>query len=154
MLPGSQTKVNVSVGTALCLMGGGIYLREEQGAVFPGLGMMVCGWVLFMAGCMWYAEGKGHAPGWGLLGMLSLLGLLILVMFKDRYPDGRSPRERFDRDEDDRDEDDRRPTRRRPPPGSSGLPWREQDDDRRPRDDDPDDEPPSRGSKPWERGRS
>lgn len=40
-------------------------------------------------GCMNYAEGKGHPKWLGLLGLLSVLGLIILVMFPDHYKGAR-----------------------------------------------------------------
>ena len=37
-----------------------------------------------VAGAFFYARAKGYSQWWGLLGLLSLLGLLILCFFPDR----------------------------------------------------------------------
>ena len=39
---------------------------------------------LMIYGCANYAFKKGHHWGWGFLGTFSLLGLLIVALFKDR----------------------------------------------------------------------
>ena len=44
----------------------------------------VVGGVLVIVGCCFYAKGKGHSAALGLLGILSIIGLLILICLKDR----------------------------------------------------------------------
>ena len=33
-------------------------------------------------------RGKGHHPAWGILGVFSLIGLVILFFFPDRHKEG------------------------------------------------------------------
>jgi hypothetical protein len=40
--------------------------------------------VLFIWGCCMYAKGKGYSAAFGLLGFLSLIGLIILVVLPDK----------------------------------------------------------------------
>ena len=42
------------------------------------------GAVLLILGCCNYAKGKGYHWAFGFLGLLSLLGLIILVIMKDK----------------------------------------------------------------------
>ena len=39
----------------------------------------------FIYGCCCYAKGKGYHGAWGILGILSVLGLFILVCFPDKH---------------------------------------------------------------------
>ena len=50
-----------------------------------GLAIRGIGSILFIIGCCFYAKGKGYNGAWGLLGLLSLIGLLILVCMKDKH---------------------------------------------------------------------
>ena len=50
-----------------------------------GLFVRLCGSVLFIIGCCYYAKGKGYHGAWGLLGLLSLIGLIVLVCMRDRH---------------------------------------------------------------------
>jgi len=54
------------------------------GAIF-GVILGLVGLVLNIGGCMKYAEEKGHSRWVGLVGLLSCVGLLILLMLPDRY---------------------------------------------------------------------
>ncbi len=42
-----------------------------------------CGSVSFIIGCYYYAKGKGRSGYWCLLGLLSIVGLVILVCLPD-----------------------------------------------------------------------
>lgn len=58
----------------------GIFLSETPlGGV-----IRVAGGVLVIVGCCFYAKSKGYSATWGLLGILSIIGLLILICLKDR----------------------------------------------------------------------
>lgn len=50
--------------------------------------MVLVGLALFAWGCMSYMRGKGHHPAWGILGVFSLIGLVILFFFPDRHRGG------------------------------------------------------------------
>lgn len=53
-----------------------------------GLLVVLVGLALFAWGCMSYMRGKGHHPAWGILGVFSLIGLVILFFFPDRHRGG------------------------------------------------------------------
>ena len=55
--------------------------------VGQGIGSLITlvGLVLFIIGCSYYAKGKGHHGAWGFLGLLSLIGLLVLVCMSDKH---------------------------------------------------------------------
>jgi len=41
------------------------------------------GTVLFIIGLCYYAKAKGRSGWWGLMGFLSLIGLIVLACLKD-----------------------------------------------------------------------
>jgi hypothetical protein len=47
--------------------------------------LILGGLVLFIWGCTSYSKGKGYHLGWGFLGLLSLLGLIILALLPDKH---------------------------------------------------------------------
>lgn len=55
----------------------------------PGLGglLILGGTILLIAGLAYYAIAKGRSGWWGLCGLLSLIGLIILACLKDRSGD-------------------------------------------------------------------
>lgn len=63
----------------------------SKGGMFLVLGaaIILLGAASFIWGCMNYAEGKGQPKWLGLLGLLSLPGLIILFMFPDHYKGAR-----------------------------------------------------------------
>ena len=84
MLPQNKTNTNIGVGVGIVLqIVGNILSRRGMGLV--GLLLGIVGVVLFVWGCMNYAEGKGHSKWLGLLGLLSCLGLLILIILPDHH---------------------------------------------------------------------
>jgi hypothetical protein len=46
----------------------------------------LAGTVLLIIGLGYYARAKGHSGWWGMLGLLSCLGLIILAFLPDRVP--------------------------------------------------------------------
>ena len=48
------------------------------------VGSLAC----FVWGCSGFAAGKGYPKALGLLGLTSFLGLMVLVILKDRHPSG------------------------------------------------------------------
>ena len=86
MRPEQKRNTNIGIGLGLLVpFGGGVLAK--QGGVFLALGIVaiLLGWAAFIWGCMNYAEGKGHPKWLGLLGLLSLTGLIIFFMFPDHY---------------------------------------------------------------------
>jgi hypothetical protein len=61
--------------------------NPENGTV--GALVLVVGTVLLIGGLAMYAKAKGRSLAWGLMGFLSLIGLIVLALLKDHAPDGR-----------------------------------------------------------------
>jgi hypothetical protein len=68
-------------GVALNI-GGGLLsaCRHYPFLEIPGYVMVVTGIGLIMAGLAFYARSKGRHPAWCILGLLSVLGLLVIVL--------------------------------------------------------------------------
>lgn len=81
MLPQYKTKTNVYIGIGIL-----VQLIAMVGFPESGIGILLrlLGSGLFIAGCVFYAKGKGHHGGWGALGLLSIIGLIILICMKDK----------------------------------------------------------------------
>jgi len=45
------------------------------------------GAILLIIGLCYYAKSKNRHPAWGLLGLLSIIGLIILALFPDKASD-------------------------------------------------------------------
>ena len=86
MLPDKKTKTNIGVGVGIILQIAGQVLAStsEAGAIL-GLVVVLVGAVFFIWGCMNYANGKGHSKWLGLLGLLSCIGLIILIFLPDHH---------------------------------------------------------------------
>jgi hypothetical protein len=89
MLAENKTKTNIGVGLGIVLqiVGRALANSGDTGLMLGAIVALV-GAVFFIWGCMNYAEGKGHSKWLGLLGLLSCIGLLILVFMPDRHKDG------------------------------------------------------------------
>jgi hypothetical protein len=85
MLPEKKTKTNIGVGAGILIQCARFFL-VDQGYISStaGLILTIVGVVLFTWGCMNYAEGKGHSKWLGLFGLLSCIGLLVLIFLPDR----------------------------------------------------------------------
>jgi len=53
--------------------------------------VLLVGTVLLIFGLAFYAKAKGRHPAWGLMGLLSLIGIIVLGCLKDLAPEGRTP---------------------------------------------------------------
>lgn len=86
MLPNYKRKANNCIGTALVLSVGGVVLTMTK---FAPMGPVVAisALPIFVLGCCAYAKAKGYHWIWGLLGLTSLPGLLVLMLIKDRHPE-------------------------------------------------------------------
>jgi len=87
MLAEYKTRTNVGVGLGIILQIGGRQMIDS-GSPLPGLLIELAAFVLFIWGCVQYARGKGQSPWFGALGLLSILGLIVLVFLPDRYKKG------------------------------------------------------------------
>jgi uncharacterized membrane protein len=89
MLSEYKRKTNIGVGIGLVLQIIGNVLAGPGDAIgrapLIGFFLLLIGLGFFIWGCMSYSKGKGHHPAWGLLGLLSIIGLIVLVLFPDKY---------------------------------------------------------------------
>lgn len=95
MIAEKQTKSNIGVGVGFVIALGGRLLvgtaHQNQGLLIIGGILSLIGTVIFIWGCVNYAQGKGYSPWLGLLGLLSCLGLIVLVVLPDKNKDGDPP---------------------------------------------------------------
>jgi hypothetical protein len=70
---------------------GGVVAPQGQAETGHPLWLLVAlvGTVLLIAGLSFYAKAKGRSPAWGLMGLLSIIGLIVLACLKDRSPQQR-----------------------------------------------------------------
>ena len=85
MLAEYKTKTNIGIGLGILLQLLGRFVTRNEATALIGLMLAIVGLVFFIWGCMNYAAGKGHSKWLGLLGLLSCIGLLILVFLPDRH---------------------------------------------------------------------
>jgi hypothetical protein len=71
-------------------LGGNIVARTSENLSTVGIGAAIAllGTVLLLIGLAFYAKAKGRSPVWCLMAFLSLIGLLVLTLLKDKAPDG------------------------------------------------------------------
>jgi hypothetical protein len=55
-----------------------------SGAALLGLCVALLGTALLIVGLGFYAKGKGHHFAWGLMGLLSIIGIIVLAILPDR----------------------------------------------------------------------
>jgi len=65
---------------------GNIIMGAAQEAITAlfGLAMLLGCTVSLLIGLAYYAKAKGHSPWWGLMGLLSCIGILVLAVLPDR----------------------------------------------------------------------
>jgi hypothetical protein len=63
--------------------------KADDSLVLPGVAVAVVGTVLLIIGLSMYAKAKGHNPAWGLMGLLSIIGLIVLAALPDRLKSAR-----------------------------------------------------------------
>ena len=104
MIAEKQTKSNIGFGVGIVMASfGGVAAATQgyfhiRGLIILGdalsvLGdaLSVVGFGIFTWGCVNYAQGKGYSPWLGLLGLLSGIGLIVLVILPDKYKGGGPP---------------------------------------------------------------
>jgi hypothetical protein len=84
MLPQYKRTTNLGVGIGFLLQIAGRVLTK-QGMEFIGLLIWLIGLAAFIWGCGQYAKAKGYSPWFGGLGLLSFVGLIVLVLFRDKH---------------------------------------------------------------------
>lgn len=87
MLAEYKTRTNIGVGLGLIgqIIGRVLMNSISQGQAVLGLVIALVALVVFIWGCAQYAKGKGHSGWFGLFGVLSLVGLLVLFFLPDRH---------------------------------------------------------------------
>jgi hypothetical protein len=82
-----KRKTNIGVGVGIVLQIAGRLLDDTyfNGGDLVGLLVIVVGICIFIWGCAQYARGKGHSPYWGAFGLLSVIGLIVLVVLPDKH---------------------------------------------------------------------
>lgn len=95
MIESHKNKANFGIGVGIVLsITGRLWvnaLAEEDPLALLALALQVVGYGLFIFGCVQYALAKGRSGFWGLLGCLSLIGLIVLVLLKDYGVQPRRP---------------------------------------------------------------
>lgn len=85
MLPAYKTKTNIGIGIGILVQFLARGLMSDPSTASIGLVVGIAGAVFFIWGCMNYAQGKGYSMWLGLLGLLSCLGLIVLVVLPDKH---------------------------------------------------------------------
>ena len=84
----AKYKTTTGVGIILGLLlqiAGRVVAMQGPALAYAGLGVTLVGLIVFVFGCISYAKGKGHSQWWGLLGLFSIFGLIVLAFFTDRH---------------------------------------------------------------------
>jgi hypothetical protein len=81
----AKAYAGIIFGFIVQAIGRGIANISYEGAVIGAI-IGVGGVVLFVWGCMNFAEVKGHSKWLGLLGLLSCVGLLIMILIPEKRP--------------------------------------------------------------------
>ena len=85
MLPEYKNKAYIGVGIGFIIeVIGRVIAMEIPALLLIGSIITLVGFVIFIWGCMNYAEGKGYSKWLGLLGILSCIGLIVLVVIPDQ----------------------------------------------------------------------
>ena len=79
----SKTNIGIAIGLILEIVGNVIRMQMPNLALVGAIIALV-GAVFFIWGCMNYAVGKGYSKFLGLLGLLSCIGLVVLVLLPDK----------------------------------------------------------------------
>ena len=90
MLAEYKKKTNIGIGFAIIIWVVLGFLAvfvsgtsEEAGSALEGISILPM--FPFIYGLCCYAKGKGYHGAWGLLGLLTIIGLIILVTFPDKH---------------------------------------------------------------------
>lgn len=85
MLQEYKGKTNLFVGLGLVINILAMYVLPRYVGAGIVLPVLLVGTALFIAGCCFYATGKGHHGAWGVLGLFSIIGLLVLICMTDKH---------------------------------------------------------------------
>ena len=80
-----KTNVGVGLGIIAQMIGFAVSKYVHIGIILWIAAIIIYGGFLMFIWGLWnYAKGKGYKGAWGLLGLLSVFGLVILALFPDR----------------------------------------------------------------------
>lgn len=80
-----KTNVGVGFGILAQIIGFLASYYVHIGIILWCAAILIYGGFLLLIWGLWnYAKGKGYKGAWGLLGLLSIFGLVILVLFPNR----------------------------------------------------------------------
>lgn len=85
MLKEYKGKTNLFILLGMVVQFGGAILVSAMEVDGLDVLFRIVGAILFVTGCCYYAKGKGYHAAWGLLGLLSLIGLLVLICMRDKH---------------------------------------------------------------------
>lgn len=91
MIASLQKKATPFLGAGLLIQVGGTFLREINWGIT--LACFAIGAALLVVGCMYYAVGKGYRRELGLLGLLSVFGVIALIYMPDKEKDAPAPQQ-------------------------------------------------------------
>jgi hypothetical protein len=85
MLPDRKKATNIyaGLGTALCLAGAMLSIYGGTVGLILGIILVAAGVPCLVLGLLSYAQGKGHAGAFGLMGFIPLVGLWLLFALPD-----------------------------------------------------------------------
>lgn len=87
MLPEYSRNTNIGVGLGVLTQLIGFIVSQyiDIGTILWVAAILIYGGIILFIWGLWsYAIGKGYRGAWGLLGFLSLIGLVILFLFPDK----------------------------------------------------------------------
>ena len=64
---------------------------KEPASLLLGVAILLIGTALLMVGIAYYAKSRGRSPVWCLMGLLSCIGLIVLLLLKDRAVETEEP---------------------------------------------------------------
>jgi hypothetical protein len=76
----------------------GQVVRTVPGEKLVGSLILLVGTVLLVIGMAYYAKAKGRHPAWGLMGLLSLFGALLVESLREHEPESRTERDQLSTD--------------------------------------------------------
>ena len=80
-----RTNIGVGVGIIAQIIGFYVSYYVHIGIVLWFAAILIYGGFLLLIWGLWnYAKGKGYKGVWGLLGLLSIFGFMILALFPDK----------------------------------------------------------------------
>jgi hypothetical protein len=80
-----KTNIVIAFAIAVWIVGGGLLYTLGNDSTENLQAVQGLGAIFFVYGCYCYAKGKGHHGAWGLLGFLSIFGLIGLCFLSDKH---------------------------------------------------------------------